>query len=128
MALTSYIGIESFHHFDDDVYKKIIINRLLDAEDVTNIFKSYLFISKEENECKMKMQHVLCNIKFASVCIRQKDDTNETWAFCGNRLTNEKQFQATNCGICGEYVNTSTIYFLCAENAKCTCQFDLDDE
>jgi hypothetical protein len=122
MERNSYIGIESFNHYNDDIYKKIIINRLLDAEDLTNIIKSFLFIPKAEHDLKMRINRVIYNIKYAKLSVRKTDDRDETWAFCVDpQYTSNKQFQATSCGICGEYINTSTIYFLCAENAKCFC-------
>ena len=122
MELTGYIGIESFNHFNDEIYKKIIINRLLDAEDLTNILKDFIFMRKEEVEFKNKNKQVLFSIKCADVSTRRNNHIDETWAFCTNyEDIRAPRFQATNCKFCGEYINTATIEFFCAQSAKCNC-------
>ena len=117
-----YIGIELFNHFNDDIYKKIIINRIFNAEDITNIIKDYLFIEPKNKQIKEKMKHVFNSIVFASISTRKYDDMREYWCFCTDKFSfYESQFQATNCKFCGNYVSTRNTLYLCAENAKCDC-------
>ena len=124
MSVTPYIGIESFNHFNDNIYKKIIINRIFFTEDISNIVKDFLFITKEEKKTREIKENICNTFRYAYVSTRKIDDYSGRWAFC-EIYYSKHQFQAKNCKFCGEYISTRTYESddLCANNAKCGCVY-----
>jgi len=93
--------------------------------DVADYINSFLFVTTENKIKGIKKEIVK---KFENALYSRKNnltfepDTNEHWAVCLSSIEDgiyyEEQFQAINCGICGNYKEVS---METCEHIKCKC-------
>jgi hypothetical protein len=85
--------------------------------DIGNLTNDFLFIEIKTYFVENKKKEIIKKIKNGFYENRK----NGHWAICLG--TNEEQFQATNCIICGNYKFYSGFYdWEMASNMKCHCR------
>jgi hypothetical protein len=124
MSLAKHIKIETIDNLNDNIYKKMIINRIFSAVDLSNIVKDFLFITAEEKKIREIKQSIHKSFTCAYLSRKKMGDDIGSWCFCENYYSSHF-FQGINCKFCGEYISTRTYDTdeLCANNARCECVY-----